>query len=721
MNLLAKMMVDYGYRSRLGGIVLPVLLVCSSPVFALPSFQEVKQNYQKSDAVLLDRHGKVVHELRMDAQARRLDWVGIDFISPALIKAVIRSEDRRFYRHSGVDWQAAGIAAVKGLFSGSPRGASTITMQLASLLDKDLKPARSKGAKRPKRTPGQKWDQMHVALDLEKSWKKNEVLEAYLNLITFRGELQGISAAAKGLFDKEPHGLDEAESFLLASLIRSPNASAGDVARRGCLLAESMKSPVACTEITGRAQRTLPGVYTVRQRVLLAPHVARQVLKGSSRSVVATIDADLQRYALEALQYHLGEVRSQHVTDGALMIVENRTGDILAYIGNAGIGSVSGYVDGVIAKRQAGSTLKPFLYGLAFENNILTPASVLDDSPLDLPTGRGIYKPGNYEKEFKGMVSARTALASSLNIPAVKVVNLTGTEAFIRRLRELGLHDLESDDYYGPSAALGSVDVSLFDLVNAYRTLANGGVWSSLRITPDEKGKKGRRVFTEGAAFLISNVLSDRQARSATFGLENPLSTRFWSAVKTGTSKDMRDNWCIGYSGRYTVGVWVGNFSGSPMWNVSGISGAAPIWLDIMNRLHKNNFSLPPQRPVNIIVKDIEFSEGIEPARTEFFLRGTEPASVALKDSSEKPGILYPADGTIMAWDPDIPSENQRVFFEGRAGGPHWQWILNNDYLGNAEETVSWEPREGRYLLALVDEKKNIVDTVKFEVRGRNP
>ena len=195
----------------------------------------------------------------------------------------------------------------------------------------------------------------------------------------------------------------------------------------------------------------------------------------------------------------------------------------------------------------------------------------------------------------RATVSARTALASSLNIPAVRTLSLIGEETFVRKLSQLGFGQLKPNGFYGPSLALGSADVSLYELVNAYRTLANNGIWSELRVTFRKGKRRKRRVYSDSAAFLVSDILSDREARSTTFSLENPLSTRFWSAVKTGTSKDMRDNWCIGYSEKYTVGVWVGNFSGEPMWDVSGITGAAPVWLEIMNHLHKDGpVDVPP-------------------------------------------------------------------------------------------------------------------------------
>lgn len=686
----------------------------------MPSFQEVKDSYRKSDAVLLDRHGKVIHELRVDPKGRRLDWVSIKDISPALINAVIHSEDRRFYEHHGVDWIAVGSTVIRNLFTRTTRGASTITMQLVSMLDKELKP---KGSKR---TLSQKWDQIKAAKEIEKTWSKEEILEAYLNLITFRSELQGISAASRGLFDKDPAGLDESESFILASLIRSPNASVENVSRRACMLSSSIKSSVRCEDIKIMAQKALTGTYSIRQQIALAPHVAYTLLKHEKTSVVSTLDGELQRFTSEVLKHHIMAVRPQNVNDGAVLIVENKTGDVLAYVAGTGEESTACYVDGIKAKRQAGSTLKPFLYAIALEKQILTPASILIDSPLDVPTTLGIYKPENYENDFKGMVSVRTSLASSLNVPAVRTLSLIGVESFIQKLKLLGFNQLKTDDYYGLSVALGSADVSLWELVNAYRTLANNGVWSDLKLTLEKDKVNYNRVFSEEAAFLVSDILSDREARSSTFSLENPLSTRYWSAVKTGTSKDMRDNWCVGYSQKYTVGVWVGNFTGVPMWNVTGITGAAPVWLEIMNYLHCDASSLPPQPPAGVLTKKIRFHHNIEPMRGERFIQGTEPTSLISSETTillntihDIPHILYPPNGAVVALDPDIPEENRYLFFEASASNNEFEWVLNSEKIGvTSHTTVRWNPKRGKYLLSLMDKQNRIIDSVEFEVRG---
>jgi penicillin-binding protein 1C len=713
---LRRLSVDGFSEMKKHILFLMVFLVMDGVALALSTYQEVRHSYVKSDSVLLDRHGEVLHELRTDKDRRRLDWTTLSEISSALRETVIQAEDRRFFDHSGVDYLAAAGAVMKGLSSESLRGASTITMQLASFLDKEIQP------RRPRKSFWQKGKQVLAAWEIERSWSKPEILEAYLNLVTYRGELQGIMAASRGLFGKDPHGLDRTESLVLASLIRSPNASSAEVSRRASHLNHSIGWDIPIDGIQSKVSQVFLGPLFLRPRMALAPHLARQILKAKPKgsAIPSTLDLKLQQFALGRLAHHLLFLRQQNVRDGALLVIENRTGNVLVYGSYSSEPTHTRYVDGVQAKRQAGSTLKPLLYAHALDRRVLTPASILNDTPLDISVVNGIYQPRNYDSEFKGPVTVRVALASSLNVPAVKTLSLVGNESFLRVLRQAGIRGLrEGGDFYGPSLALGSADVSLWELTNAYRLLANRGEWSDLRVVPGEGSPdNGRRVFSMEATFLVSDILSDREARSSTFGLENSLATRFWTAVKTGTSKDMRDNWCIGYSKRYTVGVWVGNFSGDPMWNVSGVAGAAPIWVEVMNFLHRNEPSSDEKPPTNVVSREVELSQGMESGRKEWFIRGTEPHSTDRKIVQLNQRILYPPSGTIMAVDPDIPPEVQKVFFISQTDKEELHWMLNGAVMDGMGKTVSWSPKAGSYFLSMLDREGNVLDSVRFEVRG---
>jgi penicillin-binding protein 1C len=690
------------------------------------SYAQVRAAYQSSEAQLLDRHGAVIHELRMDSRGRRLQWTPLEAISPALNEAVVRAEDRRFFAHHGVDWLGAAAALWSNATGdGARRGASTISMQLAAQLEPALRPRKGK------RTLGQKWAQIQRARGLERAWTKSQILEAYLNLITYRGELQGIAAASRGLLEKEPGGITRPEATLLAALIRAPNAQAGDAARRACALeaqlrVESGAAPgdaaPRCRRIEALAHTVVGRVPRLRPSVAFAPHVARLLLKPGGASARSTIDAAVQRHAREVLRHQLLQLDGRNVRDGAVLVVDNASGEVLAYVGNAGNNADAVYVDGIRAMRQAGSTLKPFLYGLAIDQRRMTAASLLEDAPVNLLTPTGLYVPQNYDREFRGWVSARTALASSLNVPAVRTLMLVGVEAFADQLRRLGFAGItESGDYYGYSLALGSAEVSLWQLVNAYRALANGGSYGALSLRPEDGAARppSREVLSPDAAFIVGDVLTDRGARAATFGLDNPVALPFPAAVKTGTSKDMRDNWCIGYSPRYTVGVWVGNFDGEAMHEVSGISGAAPVWAEVMQYLHQGRKPAAPARPDSVVAMRTDFRPRVEPPRQELYLRGTEMPLVALNPGGGRaPRIAYPAEGTILALDPDIPAERQRVFFAMEPALPAAKWRLDGAEVPAGE---GWRPRSGEHALRLVDAEGRVLDQVRFLVRGRAP
>jgi penicillin-binding protein 1C len=479
-----------------------------------------------------------------------------------------------------------------------------------------------------------------------------------------------------------------------------------------------MQASTPCETLETLARLHLVGAPNIAPRATLAPHVARQLVSKKARRAVSTLDAGIQALAAEAIERQLSALAGRNVSDAAALVVDNRSGEVLAYVGNAGTVSSARFVDGVHAPRQAGSTLKPFLYGLAIEQKLLTAASLLDDSAVNIVTPGGLYVPQNYDRSFNGLVSLRTALAGSLNVPAVRTLTLIGPDVLVERLRAVGFASLRQDgDYYGYSLALGSAEVTLWELAGAYRTLAAGGVKRPLLLTPG-RGGRGERVMDAPPAYIVADILSDRLARSTSFGLDNPLAPRHWAAVKTGTSKDMRDNWCVGFTSHFTVAVWVGNFDGSPMWDVSGITGAAPLWLELVNALHRGLPSTPPAAPAGIERVRVTFDAGLEPEREELFLAGTELERVVYKGNAAavQARIVYPAHGQIIALDPDIPSHLQRVRFRHEGGEPeglHWQL---NDQPAPADGL--WAPAPGRWELRLADAQGNVLDAVAFEVRG---
>ncbi|NNM51455.1 MAG: penicillin-binding protein 1C [Pseudomonadales bacterium] len=688
-----------------------VLLLNMRPSLCLvPDFFELRSSYPSSYALLLDRQGVQLDARRIDSRTDRLAWVPVDQVSPALLDALVFAEDRRFYHHHGVDWYAVLRASLKFAHGDKSRGASTITMQVASLLNPSLT------WQRGGRSLNQKWRQMLAAKELEKHWSKDQILEAYINLTEFRGDLEGIGAASQILFDKSPATLTREEGLLLAALLPQPTASPKHVAARACALITAGFTGANCPAMQELAASVLDQRHTVyAEHPDLDPVAAQLLLQPGVQ--ISSLDSRIQAQAEAALSDQLALIRSAHVDSAATLVLDNATGEVLAYAFHNPRDNK--LVDSVQALRQAGSTLKPFLYELAIERRYLTAASILVDAPISLPTPSGLYAPQDYERDFKGPMTTRSALGGSINVPAIRVLTMVGEDAFWQRLFELDFTSLtQAPEYYGYSLALGSGDVSLWMLANAYRTLANGGMFSSPSF---ELGGSGttHRIMDTGAAFIVADILSDREARTLTFGWESPLATSFWSAVKTGTSKDMRDNWCIGFSRNYTVAAWVGNMDGSPMHDVSGITGAAPIWLRIMRSLEEGKVRLQgtaPPPPPGVVVEDVRFQGINEPSRKEWFLSGTEMKKVIYEPQSTA-RILYPVDGTLIAIDPDIPPAHQRLRFHAETQGQDASWWMDGSLLGKARD-LDWQPSSGNHHLILRTRQGVVLDAVTFTVRG---
>ncbi|QXL84492.1 penicillin-binding protein 1C [Comamonas sp. NLF-1-9] len=699
----------------------------------LPDFAAVRAQYRSSETLVLSREGEVLERLRTDPTVRRGAWQPLDEVSAALRHALVVSEDKRFYEHSGVDWAAVSAAAWANLLNRRTRGASTITMQLAGLLDTEL--GRPEGG----RSLLTKAQQALAARELEQHWRKDQILEAYLNLVPLRGELVGIDALSRTHFGKAPHGLDARESALVAALVRAPNASASAVARRACGVLRAMQPEADCVALGFFVSAALQR-RAFKPAAGVAPHFARQWLASQPAPGERTpLNARLQRHAQQSLRRHLRELAGRNVQDGALVVLDNASGEVLAWVGSSGGLSEAPEVDGVLALRQPGSTLKPFLYAQAIAERRLTAASLIHDAPTQIPTAGGLYIPQNYDRQFKGWVTVRTALASSLNVPAVRTLVMVTPDAFFRQLRAFGLPLRESGGYYGYSLALGASEVALLHLTNAYRALANGGRYTPASLRLGQTQAAPVQAVPEGAAFIVGDMLSDVQARVPTFGLDSVQGTRFWSAVKTGTSKDMRDNWAVGWSERYTVGVWVGNASGAAMHDVSGVSGAAPIWADLMRWLHRHEASRAPQAPAGLVRQPVRFvAASAEAAREEWFIDGTQQAVFAIKSGAEgadlasvntrfdanssraaaqpRARILEPADGTILALDPDIPPAHQRLWLQA-AGGQALAWRIDGQRVGSGER-LAWLPWPGRHKVELLGKGGEVLDSIALEVRG---
>jgi penicillin-binding protein 1C len=674
----------------------------------LPSHAATVAAWTPSEAWLYDRDGRLLDSSRVDFASRRLAWTPLDSVAPDAVAALVGAEDKRFRAHRGIDWWSVAGSLRDRIEGKRARGASTLSMQVAAYLAPELAAPGARGW-------FDKLRQMRAGAALERGWSKDEILEAYLNLAGFRGEAQGIGAAALGLFGKTPDALTRDDGLLLAALLPNPRAGAVEVARRACALAREAD----CSRFAGAAASMLGPARSLALDPGLAPHLANKLLRAPGLKVATTIDLNIQRLAIRALRRQLQGLGGTRARDGAVIVADNATGEILAWVGGIGGASTAPSVDGAQSYRQAGSTLKPFLYAQAIERGYLTPASILDDSPVQLDTASGLYVPQNYDRAFKGPVSARAALAGSLNVPAVRTLLLTGVEPFRDRLWDTGYRGLtESGEYYGYSLALGSAEVTLVEQVAAYRSLALGGKWTPLHVRKGEIAAPARATTTPQAAWLVADMLADPNARAGTFGMESALRLPFWAAVKTGTSKAMRDNWCIGFSDRYTVGVWVGNLEGDPMRAVSGTSGAAPVWRDVMIALHADRPGRALPAPSGIESRQISFENGVEQPRREYFLTGTGMSRVAAAPAaSRRAKIVSPVSGSVYAIDPDIPIERQRMAISvtGEVTGHRLQ--LDGRELGAADTRPMVLAGPGQHRLRLIDASGRVVDQVMFTVR----
>jgi penicillin-binding protein 1C len=585
-----------------GVALLPfVALVVAVALTPLPS--ELRESRPSTSLRVTDRDGRLLREVRADdgAHAR---WVSLTECGAIVPAALVAVEDRRFFSHRGVDgWAIARAIASDIRARRAVSGASTLTMQLA----RTLRP-------HPRTLPG-KLSEIALALRIEASLTKREILEQYLNRVSFGPNLRGIAAASHAYFDEAPRDLSPAEAALLVGLARGP--SYYDLARH--LERAAQRRDRILRRLRDEGVLATPAYETALAEPIVLQHVApafgaphavsaivrgalgsvqaglSEALRGPVASIETTIDGATQAAAESAAARVPAELAAKHVTAASVVVVDNRTGDVLAYVGSPDVldADHGGQNDGVRALRQPGSTLKPFLYALALERLDWTGATALPDIELHVATAAGDYVPHDYDEHFRGPVRLREALGNSLNVPAVWTAQQVGVPALLDRLRDLGFASLSQPPvYYGPGLALGDGEVTLLELVRAYAALAHNGRTRPLRFvrrvveangrTVDLSPEEGEAVMPAPVAAQITDILRDREARRGAFGERTVLDFDFDVAAKTGTSKGFRDNWVVGFTRDVTVGVWVGNFDGSPMRGTSGITGAGPLFHAVM-------------------------------------------------------------------------------------------------------------------------------------------
>ncbi len=543
--------------------------------------------------------------------------VALDQVSKPFLQAIIAAEDKRYYQHGAVDLQAVARAVLEAIQARSlVSGASTITMQLARMLE----PA--------PRTLSHKLGEVWLSWRLFAGMNRDEILQAYINRLPMGGNIYGVEAAARTYFGLPASELNLAHASILAAIPNAPNyynpySNWRSLKKRQRYVLDRMIADGYITpEEATRAEQEEIQVLLPDRSIIAAPHflfwLANRLPDGVS-TVQTTLDRPLQQFVQTQVQEVVRSLAAHQVNHAAALVIDNHTGEVLAYVGspNYFADAQQGRNDGVQALRQPGSALKPFLYQFALEIGAIAPNQILADVPTHYAIlGAQLYSPVDYSERFLGPVRVRAALANSLNVPTVRVLEQVGVERFLGRLHQLGFEHLtKSPEYYGLGLALGSGEVSLWELARAYVAIARNGNLIPLSVIPDSRLPTASAPPLPESSYwaLIGDMLSDRYARSHAFGVDSVLSLPFPAAVKTGTSSDYRDTWTVGYTVDYTVATWVGNFSGDRMRKVSGVTGAAPLWNRIMLHLHETREPAALPTPEHLVQYPICAVTGLKP------------------------------------------------------------------------------------------------------------
>lgn len=599
-----------------------------------------------------------------------------DQVDARYLAMLIRYEDKRFWQHSGIDPRAMFRAALQALGSGQVvSGGSTLTMQVARLLEQG--------------TTGQiagKLRQIRVALALERRLSKDQILALYLRLAPFGGNIEGVRAAALAWFGKEPLRLTPAEAALLVALPQSPEARRPDrhpdraaAARRRVLERALRDGILTGAEALETRGEPVPGQR--RAQPLLAPHLADRMrladpLRQSHR---LTLDAGLQR-SLETLARETVAAQGERMQI-AILAADHQTGEVLASVGSAGFlaDPRQGFVDMTRALRSPGSTLKPLVYALAFDEGLAHPETMIDDRPVNF----GLYAPQNFDKTWRGTIRMREALQLSLNIPVVLLTEEIGPARLLRAMRQAGMHPELSGGQPGLAISLGGLGISLEDLVQLYAALARGGEALPLRFTTDDPVSGDRMpVVSAVAAWQIGDILAGIAPPPGA-----PANRLAW---KTGTSYGHRDAWAIGYDGRYVVGVWMGRADGTPVPGAFGAETAAPVLFQAMGRLSRTPVPLPPPPAATLRVANAELPRPLQRFRSRDAAFGT----------SDGPVVVFPPDGA------EVERLDGRVMVRLRGGRAPFTLLADGRPLqvGLAtRETLLDLPGAGFVTLSVID------------------
>jgi penicillin-binding protein 1C len=733
-------------RLSLAVIVLALGYLAGALVRPLPSAWFV----QVPERLVLDRHGAVLARRDIPGPGGS-SWVPLQEMAPSVVQALVAAEDHRFYDHAGVDLRATARAVWASVRAGRVvQGGSTLTQQTARLL-----------AERPRGLPGkavEAWRAVRLDLQLD----KEQILEWYLNRAYFGRGAYGLGAAAQRVFDESPRSLSLAEAALLVGLLPAPERLHPEIdpqaARRARdrVLQRMVQTGVLQPALAELA-RAEPIELRPHHQDELAPHLVARVLDEHPQEPVlrTTLDRTLQQQVEQEVTAQLAQLDGLEVDHAAVLVVDVPSGEILAYVGSGGWQRKDGQFDGVRGRRSPGSALKPFVYALAIEAG-WRPSDVLFDIPRRYPTRHGSWAPENYDRSFRGPLSLREALATSANLPAVQLLDEVGPATLHTRLREIGFDLPEPTSHYGLGLALGDAEVTLEALTAGYSALAREGRWRPLQLL--RGGRPGEVPLVQpDVAAVVADILADPVARRATFGRYGPLERPYRAASKTGTSTGYRDNWTVGFTDRYAVGVWVGNFDGRPMGDVSGVTGAGPLWAHVMDLVTRERSGLDRPRGERRAACALSGGRPTEacPHRVEDWVpegamdrppcrwhRAGCPVAwppelvgwardEGLLQESTGPcagdaalSIIYPVSGTVVYVDPRVPPELQKVALRAAAPvGAEVEWRVDGVVVGRSApgEPALWQPpTTGLHeVTASLVGRSGSHDVRTVEVRGR--
>ena len=743
--------------AMLGVLIAIGLWTCSVPMDC-----SVLEYHDIASVRILDRHGVVLRTTLGDAGTQAV-WTPLERISPVLIHATLAAEDKRFYQHPGVDPAATARAAWTNLRERRiVSGGSTLTQQLASLLWPEP------------RTLSGKAREAARALRLELLLSKNQILEQYLNRAPYGPMIQGVGAAAQGYFHVAPDRLGPAQAATLAAMVRQPGRIDDTNAlmhRRNLILDRLLRNQTLDRDEAGEA-RNAPLTLSTPSLPAKAPHFADWVMASRPTGLqnAATLNTTLDARLQSEIETIVREAEARLTGPGgptqvAVVIESIPDAQILAMVGSLDWSNATeGQVNATLARRQPGSALKPFFYALAFDRG-LSPADVLADVPMHFidPDGADL-SPRNFDGRYRGPVRARVALASSFNVPAVRVQERIGTERAIQGLKAAGLGEFTAGpDVYGLGLTLGVGEVTLLDLTTAYAGLARGGVSTKARFllqTEDARGRSlpvpspepGRHWCSPASAFLVEDILADDAARTPGFGRSSVLDLPFPMVVKTGTSTGYRDAWCVGFDADHVIGVWTGNFDGSSARGAGGARSAGPIFREIALRLHAEGSGpwaaeTPPgwtkrgvcalsgQRPGDACAGTVEeWFTGPQWANCPFCTFHTwvggrpkiiwpsvyrewaelERLDDAAPTASGRPRITSPMNGCVYYLDPRLGgSADLRV--SAVDAGDQARWFLDGQTMAARDASFMWTPVPGEHVIEI--EALSGRDQVRFSVR----